>query len=88
MLRSASLRLLALAASDADPNPMTNETSTLNLTLREGIRIAFTSPGSGARIIGVITRVDATAVCVKVRDDEYEKLFYIPLAKITGNWST
>ncbi|HJW75589.1 MAG TPA: hypothetical protein VJ787_07940 [Thermoleophilia bacterium] len=67
---------------------MTNETSTLNLTLREGIRIAFTSPGSGARIIGVITRVDATAVCVKVRDDEYEKLFYIPLAKITGNWST
>ncbi len=87
-MRSASLRLLALAASDADPNPMTNETSTLNLTLREGIRIAFTSPGSGARIIGVITRVDATAVCVKVRDDEYEKLFYIPLAKITGNWST
>lgn len=87
-MRSASLRLLALAASDADPNPMSNETSTLNLTLREGIRIAFTSPESGARVIGVITRVDATAVCVKVGNDEYEKLFYIPLAKITGNWST
>ena len=67
---------------------MTNETSTPALTLREGVRIAFTSPASGARVIGVITRVDATAVCVKVRNDEYEKQVYVPLAKITGSWST